>query len=217
MDGMELGRLAGIKASKEKAEKNLEEYYKNPRYCMRCGNIIEKTKNRKYNEINKMLFCGRDCFLKYRKETIPETKKEKRKREKSIEIINNKNFYYGVMCSLFSKTKREVFEENTFWSARGRLGSNAREILLVNFGLEFCKNCKYDKHVEVCHIIPISEFNDDAYIWEINSPNNLIALCPNCHWEFDHGILDIKNIIYDIQNFEIKKDYIRENRKYRIL
>jgi predicted HNH restriction endonuclease len=23
-------------------------------------------------------------------------------------------------------------------------------------------------------------------ISEINKPENLIILCPNCHWEFDH-------------------------------
>jgi predicted restriction endonuclease len=23
----------------------------------------------------------------------------------------------------------------------------------------------------------------------VNSLDNLLGLCPNCHWEFDHGLL----------------------------
>jgi hypothetical protein len=23
----------------------------------------------------------------------------------------------------------------------------------------------------------------------VNSLDNLVGLCPNCHWEFDHGLL----------------------------
>jgi len=49
-----------------------------------------------------------------------------------------------------------------------------------------CQKCGYDKHVEFCHIRPIKDFPDSTTIREVNSPENIIALCPNCHWEFDH-------------------------------
>jgi 5-methylcytosine-specific restriction endonuclease McrA len=49
-----------------------------------------------------------------------------------------------------------------------------------------CNNCGYDKHVEICHIKPISEFDVNTKIKEVNSPDNLVQLCPNCHWEFDN-------------------------------
>ena len=49
-----------------------------------------------------------------------------------------------------------------------------------------CELCCYDKHVEVCHIKPIGSFDGNTKISKINSYNNLILLCPNCHWEFDH-------------------------------
>ena len=32
----------------------------------------------------------------------------------------------------------------------------------------------------------MSSFNSDALISEINSIDNLIALCPTHHWEFDN-------------------------------
>lgn len=35
-------------------------------------------------------------------------------------------------------------------------------------------------------------FSMDSLISEINSLENLIYLCPNCHWEFDNELLIIK-------------------------
>lgn len=52
-----------------------------------------------------------------------------------------------------------------------------------------CANCGYAKHVEICHIQPINTFPDDTPVAVINALENLVALCPNCHWEFDHGLL----------------------------
>lgn len=49
-----------------------------------------------------------------------------------------------------------------------------------------CSKCGYDKHFEVCHIKPISSFSDDTLLSQINDISNIIALCPNCHWEFDN-------------------------------
>ena len=40
---------------------------------------------------------------------------------------------------------------------------------------------------QVCHIKDISEFSPDTPICEVNAEDNLIVLCPNCHWLFDHG------------------------------
>lgn len=48
-----------------------------------------------------------------------------------------------------------------------------------------CK-CGYSKHVEVCHIKPISSFSDDSLVKDINCGSNILYLCPNCHWEFDN-------------------------------
>ena len=52
-----------------------------------------------------------------------------------------------------------------------------------------CANCGYDKHVELCHIKPISSYPETAKISEVNSEKNLIQLCPNCHWELDNGYI----------------------------
>lgn len=52
-----------------------------------------------------------------------------------------------------------------------------------------CEVCSYSKHVEVCHIRPISTFPVESQLKDINSKDNLVGLCPNCHWEFDHSLL----------------------------
>jgi hypothetical protein len=50
-----------------------------------------------------------------------------------------------------------------------------------------CSNCGYSKHVEVAHKKDIKSFLPTALVKDVNNKNNLILLCPNCHWEFDHN------------------------------
>ena len=57
-----------------------------------------------------------------------------------------------------------------------------------------CANCGYKKHVELCHIKAINSFSNDTMIGVVNSKENIIQLCPNCHWELDHGLLDLSAI-----------------------
>jgi hypothetical protein len=54
---------------------------------------------------------------------------------------------------------------------------------------EGCRYCGYKLHVELCHIKSIASFPTTATIGEINNKNNIIPLCRNHHWEFDHGYL----------------------------
>ena len=52
-----------------------------------------------------------------------------------------------------------------------------------------CQVCNYSNHVEYCHIKGLATYPDCATIAEVNDPNNIAILCPNHHWELDHGIL----------------------------
>jgi predicted HNH restriction endonuclease len=54
-----------------------------------------------------------------------------------------------------------------------------------------CAQCGYDKHIEVSHKRPLASFPGDTPISVVNSLDNLVGLCPNCHWEFDHGLLQL--------------------------
>lgn len=57
-----------------------------------------------------------------------------------------------------------------------------------------CQVCGYENHVELAHIKPISEFEDNAKLQTVNSSDNLLVLCRNHHWEFDHGMLSLVDI-----------------------
>lgn len=54
-----------------------------------------------------------------------------------------------------------------------------------------CQNCGYNKHVELCHIKSITSFPETTTLGEINSQDNNVQLCRNCHWEFDNGLLSL--------------------------
>jgi len=54
-----------------------------------------------------------------------------------------------------------------------------------------CKVCGYDTYTELCHIKDISKFPDEATMAEINSPENLVYLCPNHHKELHLGVLEL--------------------------
>ena len=49
-----------------------------------------------------------------------------------------------------------------------------------------CSRCPYSKHVEVAHIKAIASFSEDTLLSVVNHPDNLVVLCPNCHWELDN-------------------------------
>jgi len=57
-----------------------------------------------------------------------------------------------------------------------------------------CQKCGYSLHTELCHIKPISKFDGNTTLGEINDPSNILVLCPNHHWEFDNGKLELKDI-----------------------
>lgn len=57
-----------------------------------------------------------------------------------------------------------------------------------------CQKCGYAAHVELCHIVPISEWPPEATLGEVNSAANLLSLCRNHHWEFDHKHLLLSDI-----------------------
>jgi predicted restriction endonuclease len=94
--------------------------------------------------------------------------------------------------SLLDRTKGELFGVSRNWqSARSAIQEHARKVFLASGLLLACGVCAYNKHVEVSHRKAVSQFPDTARVVEINSIHNLIALCPNHHWEYDNGLLTL--------------------------
>ena len=97
--------------------------------------------------------------------------------------------------SIANKTKGELFNERKNWqSARSAICKNARLVFIRSNKDKCCIKCGYEKHIEVCHVKGVSEFSDNTIISEINNIDNLIALCPNHHWEFDNMLIDLNDL-----------------------
>ena len=115
----------------------------------------------------------------------------------NMEKIKNRCSKLGIelgkkRSNLLYKTKGEIFKDNKNWqSARSSIRRLAQNIYLDSKKPCKCAICGYDKHIEVAHIKAVADFSDGSTLAEINSINNLIALCPNHHWEYDNGYLKI--------------------------
>lgn len=168
--------------------------------CLNCGIEfnkstcqIKKSKNHYCskscaNTRNNKLYPKRDlqgiCFLcGGRSKSIDRKCKDCKEKTK----IDLKNLKLSEMDNYYPKTNRIIGWKN----------SKIRDFCRTwnsEFADKPCYNCGYNKHVELAHIKPISEFSQDSTIGEINHQNNIKQLCPNCHWEFDNGFLILPSL-----------------------
>lgn len=104
----------------------------------------------------------------------------------------NLTLKYQTFDAPSKKTKKELFEGRSSWqSARTEFRRQASKSFEESGKEKKCAVCGYDKHIDIAHIKAVSEFSEDTLVSEISKASNLIALCPNHHWEYDHGLLDI--------------------------
>ncbi len=163
--------------------------YMNMKPCITCG---DPTSNPK--------FCSRSCSATFNNKGI--SRQRKTKFCKTCSSLINSSHTYCKDCFttntvpgkskdlIGSRTIEQSLSGNRYANAYRTIRSHARRILEQNQSPVCCK-CNYSIYVECCHIIPISSFPKDTTINIVNAPNNLVWLCPNCHWEFDHGLLSI--------------------------
>ena len=128
--------------------------------------------------------------LGYKGKTLsPNVKKRITERCDRIGVALNLSHREGIL----GKTKGELFKDRKTWqSARSAIRKIAWKTYMTHNPSPSCAVCGYDKHVEVAHIKSVAEFDDSATVKEINSIDNLIGLCPNHHWEYDHGLLKLE-------------------------
>lgn len=91
-----------------------------------------------------------------------------------------------------NKTKLESILECSSYASKhkfSKIRQHAHRISRIhNLYSDSCQgnNCNYNKHTELCHKIPIGNFDDHILLKEINSIDNIVFLCPCCHWELDN-------------------------------
>ena len=154
-----------------------------------CYYCEKETKNPK--------FCSRSCSA------MVGNRVAKRKRKKtfcflcgSLLPMNKMKNKFCDTCFSLAQGRRQ---QRTIGEIQGRakyqhsrqIRDGARDAMLKTSTPQKCRACAYDKHVEVCHIKAVSSFPSSATIAEVNALVNLVYLCPNCHYEFDHGRLSL--------------------------
>ena len=152
--------------------------------CKNCGNELKGK--------GQIIFCSQSCAASFnnigvRRHGYPEN-------------------YYNCQCGrqkdykakFCLKCKKENTRKNLLKKIIGDIPKKNRVQILRNMARIFleetqikksCKICGYNKHVDVCHIKPIKSFLESDLIGDVNNVKNLEYMCPNHHWEFDHGLI----------------------------
>ena len=148
----------------------------NPKFCSRScsAKVTNKVPKRKIIRV-----CTRcDSVVRNSRSSLCEKHflhhRENFYRDKTLGEYRNKNSVRGFHSS-WTNSHIRIFARN--W--------------LKHLTKLPCKKCGYSKHVEVAHIRAVSDFRDDELLRDVNSADNIVQLCRNCHWEFDNGFLDI--------------------------
>jgi hypothetical protein len=154
----------------------------NPKFCSKsCSSIVTNKLHKKRKPVNKekCVDCLAEYFVKDNRRVRCQTCFENwRKRSDNLTLneLEKRNLESGIHPS---------------W-LRSELRSHCRR---MNRHREMaCQICGYSNHVEMCHIKPVSKFDKNVPFSIINSPENILILCPNHHWEFDSGIISIESI-----------------------
>lgn len=140
-------------------------------------------------------FCSLSCAASFNNRKFPKKKTAKPKSCKHcrVQIFGRRTTCddCNPSCVDWSRLTLSELKVRAKYQHSARVRQVARNIYRQSDRPKHCVICGYDKHYEVCHIKPIQEFSDITSIATINDLNNLVALCPNHHWEFDHGLLTL--------------------------
>lgn len=177
--------------------------------CSNCNSEYNGYKDKR--TINN--FCSKSCAATFNNKKFPKRAMINTCRECGIKIPSQDTFCkpcWNSSPDIIIKTKNKtgikkinrVTMDRTIGSMLcidslankySRIRDHARR--MVKHREQICVVCGYDKHVECCHVKDISKFSETQLLSEVNADENLVLLCKNCHWEFDHDLMDEHNKI----------------------
>ncbi len=138
--------------------------------------------------------CCRSCYLNSNNKYSCRSCEKKRKKTKNpiCRSCYNSNRINSIINdkTLIGETFYNCGERNKYNFIR----YHARKLIDILNIDKICTGCDFSLGIQVCHVKAISNFSDDTPICEVNCLENLILLCPNCHWLFDHGYPSIEKI-----------------------
>ena len=149
--------------------------------CLHCGT---PTANAKY--------CGRSCANSVNGRLFPSRKRIARScKHCGTALLTRRTTCDNCNPSLVDwwTVPLQQLKAKALQQYAAQIRSLARVLYRKPSRPKACAACGYAAHYEVCHIKPIREFLPTDFVANVNDLNNLVALCPNHHWEFDHGRL----------------------------
>lgn len=188
LGGLACGVINKAKAIKKYSE-DLKFYNNDPNICKHCLKAIAVNSGQSIREVRVKKFCNSSCFAKFTNHLRIKPKLPRFCNTCSVVVVLDRR----IVCdnckevALGLRTKGELFKTRCNWqSARSSIRRHATLVWKAS-GMELkCSDCGYDRYVEIAHIKAVSEFPNEAQIQQINAVDNLKALCPNHHWEFDN-------------------------------
>lgn len=153
--------------------------------CLSCNKEFLK----RYCEIIKSNnhFCSRSCAATFNNKIA--IKRQRKNTCMDCGCLITKNRFRCLDCknknqeTIANKTINDVILINQSSNRYARIREHARRCYKY---IKSCENCGYSKHVEICHIKPIHSFPINTLVTVVNSKENILILCRNCHWELDH-------------------------------
>jgi hypothetical protein len=166
--------------------------------CHVCNKEVRRLKSDLSRSKSGLQFCSSSCSARHNNKVMVKRKRTKplpkchscnnlvsSPKRKFCNICHEKSWVDWSKVTLREFMKDEPIKSNR-WARLRQMARKQHKSLLTK-----CQSCGYDKHVEACHIKAISQFDLDTVVTVVNSKENIAILCRNCHWELDHGLLEI--------------------------
>ena len=175
--------------------------------CRNCSKEFFRDRN---STANRNIYCSRSCAVTVNNKIGP-------RRKAKIRICKVCKTNYTNSISYFSKgyckiCKPKILDSSYYKNISiGQYNNTSyladkhpswKNAQLRNFNRHWnsdlrglpCQVCNYSAHVELAHIKSISSFDETVLLGVVNSPENILVLCPNHHWEFDNELLLLSDI-----------------------
>jgi hypothetical protein len=145
----------------------------NQKFCsIRCGTIFNNRKRGTGKTSPKQCVCG--VTINYRSKAC---------KLHAPHVVMNAKDWSKITLGEARRIRK--------YQAHSRIRELARVAYYRSGKTSNCYICGYTLKIDVAHIKAISSYDDATPVSVVNSIDNLVGLCPNHHWEFDHGHLSL--------------------------
>ena len=184
------GYVGGKKRGSVLRQQAIEKYSLSPKLCLYCNQPIPIPSGKRPSYIRRWRFCSKSHAAKFNNEHSPSLIASRKTPTNTCCDCSTPISSARKRCkpcsrrqlqSMYLKTKKEC--------THSTIRDHARNI--TSTWPQICAICGFDKFVETCHRKPVRDFPDNAMIAEINAETNLVILCPNDHWLYDHKMVTL--------------------------